>query len=193
MAISLIRARMPVTPDAARRHDLRLSATAIVLKVDLREFAAMYPPVDPQPRPGDPADVTRRLDASDGVMLMPCAPQMQPSSVPGRPDGRHLWVIDAESVPVILETAQAVKPPPLANGVAKHTNLTGGDPACCGGEVWRDEVHSTRLYVNGGSGRYPAKSARQLEDAVDVFRSFGYIVRSAGWSYENDCPERVFR
>jgi hypothetical protein len=32
-----------------------------------------------------------------------------------------------------------------------------------------------------------------LADAVQVFERYGYSVRSAGWSDENDWPERVFR
>jgi hypothetical protein len=157
------------------------------------EFANHYPPAGPLPRPNDPPDVTRQLGADDGVANMPCAPAMRPASRPGDKDSRHLWVILADSVPVILETAPDVRPPPLSLGVAKHTNLTGGAPACCGGEIWLDGADSQRLHVNGGSGRYPAQSPEQLADAVRVLEGYGYSVRSAGWSEENDCPERVFR
>lgn len=159
------------------------------------DFTSRYPSTAPAVvRLGEPADVTRHLIEEDAVANMPaCVSAMVPAGRPGDEDGRHLWVIFTESVPVILETAPDVRPPPLALGVAKHTNLTGGAPASCGGEIWLDGADSRLLHVNGSSGRYPARSPRQLADAVRVFEKFGFAVRSAGWSEENDCPERVFR
>lgn len=122
-----------------------------------------------------------------------CVAMMRSAQTPGSRDNCYLWVILPDSVPVILETADAVQPPPLSMGMAKHTNLTGGAPACCGGEVWLDALRRDYLHVTGGSGRYGARSPTQLADAVHVFEQFGFAVRSAGWSVENDCPERVFR
>jgi hypothetical protein len=118
---------------------------------------------------------------------------MSSAAVPGGKEARHLWVIQPAGVPVIVETGDAVRPPPLSMGVVKHTNLTGGKPACCGGEVWRDVAQVDQLYITGGSGRYPARNPQQLDHAVLVFEGYGFNVRSAGWSEENDCPERVFR
>ena len=145
------------------------------------------------PRPNDQVDSARLLGPEDGVKTMPCAATMTAAARPGYPESRHLWVILPDSVPVILETAPDVQPPPLSLGVAKHSNLTGGGRACCGGEIWLDGTDRNLLYVNGGSGRYPAKSPQQLADAVLVFEGYEYSVRSAGWSEENDCPDRVFR
>jgi hypothetical protein len=163
-------------------------------RVQLAEFAAEYPPTDPLDRPGDPPDAFRLLTDIDGVGLLPtCVATMRATARPGLPEGCHLWVILPDEVPVIIETAEDVQPPPLTLGRAKHTNLTGGGPACCGGELWRDAVDADQLYVHGGSGRYGARSPQQLEDAVRVIEAFGFKVRSAGWSEENDCPARVFR
>ncbi len=116
---------------------------------------------------------------------------------PSTPDGRHLWVIRPADLPVILETAPHARPPPLQSGVAKHTNLTGGEPACCGGELRVDAVSPSLLYVNGGSGRYwrendPGGPAK-LADSVRVFEGLGYRVISAGWDEQNDIPARTFR
>jgi len=111
----------------------------------------------------------------------------------GYRDGLHLWVIVPEAVRVLLESAPTVHPPPLSLGVAKHTNLTGGAPACCGGELWLDAVDPQRIYANGGSGRFTAKSPAHLEDAMSVIESLGFNVVSAGWDIENDRPARVFR
>ena len=112
---------------------------------------------------------------------------------PGHREGRHLWVIVPAEVRVILETAPDVRPPPLSLGVAKHTNLTGGGPAACGGELWLDPADNRKLYANGGSGRYPPRTPKQLEDAIQVLAGLGFTVVSAGWSEDNDVPERVFR
>jgi hypothetical protein len=158
------------------------------------EFAVRYPPAEPLSRPGDTPDAHRRLEMEDGVRLMPeCVSDMPTASPVGDDEARHLWVILPDSVPVILEAGDAVRPPPLALGVVKHTNLTGGGPASCGGEVWLDPADAQQLYLTGGSGRYPAKTPAQLADAVKVFENYGFRVRSAGWSDENDCPERRFR
>lgn len=124
---------------------------------------------------------------------MPCADEMVPGPHPGDPGSRHLWVMGPDGIPVVLESVPELRPPMLHLGVAKHTNLTGGDPACCGGEAWVHEVDEGHLFLNGGSGRYPARTPEELAEAVSVFESFGYTVTSAGWSYENDWPERVFR
>jgi len=74
---------------------------------------------------------------------------------------------------ILLTTAPEVQPPPLECECAKHTNLTGGAPACCGG--------------------YPPRTRVELADAIDVFQSFGFEVVSAGWDDDNDRPERTFR
>lgn len=95
------------------------------------------------------------------------------------------------SIPAILELA--VVSPALESGRAKHTNLTGGGKAACGGELWVDPVVHSKLYVNGGSGRYGPTTTAQLDDAIGVFRSRGYEVVSFGWSEENDEPARVLR
>ena len=95
-------------------------------------------------------------------------------------------------VPYIHERALTVRPP-LETGVAKHTNLTGGAPASCGGELWIDPVDPRRLYVSGASGRYGPDSEQQLNDAVDVMRGRGFLVESFGWDAETNLPARVYR
>ncbi len=49
------------------------------------------------------------------------------------------------------------------------------------------------MYVSGGSGRYPPADARQLADAVDVFRSYGYKVTSLGWDIESGYANRFIK
>ena len=81
--------------------------------------------------------------------------------------------------------------PPLQSGVCKHTNLTGGEEAHCGGEVWF--VSGQRLIINGASGRYPPKGMPELEEIVSAFEAAGYEVWSMGWDPETDRPARILR
>ncbi|MBL9104893.1 MAG: hypothetical protein JNL82_28365 [Myxococcales bacterium] len=163
------------------------------MRMTLTAFAGRHTPQMPKKRP-ETEDQLRKLTLEDGVVCLAHAPF--PDLLPGRRgtlDGKYLWVITPSEVPVILETAPHARPPPLQSGVAKHTNLTGGAPACCGGELWVDPVFSECLYVNGGSGRYQPRSPEELEDAVGVFEGLGFRVICAGWSEDNDAPERTFR
>ena len=91
-----------------------------------------------------------------------------------RSPNTYIWVIDANWVPYIIESTIL-----RLHGPPKHTNLTGGGQAYVGGELWFRT--DTSLYVSGGSGRYFPCHEQQLEDAVEVFRSFGYGVISLGW------------
>lgn len=159
-------------------------------------FAAKYPPEGPFIAAAN-ADQERLLGEADGVIQLLSAPFPEPvPSLPGQSDGRHLWVFGDADVRAILETAPRAQPP-LASGVAKHTNLTGGRPASCAGELWVDNVSSDRLYVNGKSGRYwrpnHANGRLRLADAVRVFEGLGYQVVSAGWDEDNDRPAATFR
>jgi hypothetical protein len=165
--------------------------------MNVTTFTKSYPPKIPAKR-SDVPDESRLLEADDGMGTLPSyVLAAETVTWPGQSleqkDGKHLWVILPEEVRLILEVAPQVRPPPLTLGVAKHSNLTGGAPACCGGELWVDAVDRKKVYANGGSGRYPAKDPQHLEDAMRVLAFFGFEVISAGWSIENDCPERIFR
>lgn len=159
----------------------------------LSQFVKAHPPAGPRKAPEN-EDQIRLLAKEDGVFLLSAPPFPSPAiGRPGLPEGRHLWVIVSRDLPIILETAPNVRPPPLQSGVAKHTNLTGGGSASSGGELWVDAVANDLLYVNGGSGRYGPQSAAELDDAVHVFRGFGFRVESAGWDEDLDMPARTFR
>jgi len=158
--------------------------------VNLAAFVEKYPPAPPA-KPPENADQMRKLVSEDGVIDVVAAPLSKTTGRPGTTEGKHLWVIVPEHLLAVLETAPVR--PPLQSGVVKHTNLTGGEPACCGGEVWADSVDPSKVYVNGGSGRYPPKDPKQLEAAVEVFADLGFRAVSAGWDEQNDVPARVFR
>ncbi len=146
-------------------------------------YSQLYPP-EPPAKLAANEDENRRLDREDGVLILrDCASEdLVPCRRPGEKHAKYLWVIVPDEVPFVLETAPSVRPPPLSLGVAKHSNLTGGEPASCGGELWVDPVENRKLFANGGSGRYPAKTPQQMEDAIRVLAACGFTVVSAGWS-----------
>ncbi len=155
----------------------------------LGEFLEQYPPRQPS-KPPENADEHRLLTEVDGVRRLPSTPQVtgaRPPTRKGDPDA-HLWVFEESGAPYILEMARVE--PPLQSGRVKHTNLTGGGAASCGGEIWFETP--TRVFMHGSSGRYPPSRA-QFEDAVRVMKGFGFDVVSFGWDVEQDRPEIVLR
>ena len=85
----------------------------------------------------------------------------------------YIWVIDDEGIRYVIEQSIDGRPNP-----PKHTNLTGGEEAYVGGELWFSS--DTSIYLSGGSGRYPPRNELELEDIVRVFESYGYTVTSLG-------------
>lgn len=161
------------------------------MKID--EFAGAHPPHQPRIPPSN-EDELRQLTAADGVWKLSDAPAKNTTGdVPSRKGdtGCILWVITGSELPYVPERARVS--PPLASGMAKHTNLTGGGSACCGGEMWFETPNATRVYLNGCSGRYGPTSAQQLVDAVEVFEQMGYDVVSFGWDRETNRPRMVLR
>ena len=177
---------------APRSPSTSANRTVASGRMELSAFAERYPPLPPALAPAA-ADQLRLLVAEDGVRELQSPLDGAAPGVPGTKLGRHLWIIARTGIPFILETAPDVRPPPLSSGVAKHTNLTGGDGACCGGELWVDPSDAGRLFVNGGSGRFPPRSPQQLAEAVRVIERRGFGVVSAGWDEDNARPARVFR
>ena len=132
-------------------------------------------------RPSDFDHETIQIEAEQGFRLLGLAPARSvsfgcpPASRTEPGANRYLWVIDERGIPYILEEPLAA----ICSNLPKHTNLTGGGRAYLGGEMWFSSP--MEMYVSGGSGRYPPVDRRQLEDAVQVLRSFGYEVDSLGW------------
>ena len=167
------------------------SASIVSMKLD--EFRGRFPPHAPRRAPAN-EDELRRLEESDGVRLVGAPPLDVPEEYRRVPEHSgdnacHLWVFHGEEIPHILEHAPVAEA--LESGVVKHTNLTGGKKASCGGELWLDPIDDDKLYVNGCSGRYGPRTPVQLGAAVEVFEQLGYKVKSFGWDDEANAPERV--
>ena len=138
-------------------------------------------------------DELKELVGADGVRLLGASPT---ETTAWNPEPRrkgdtncHLWVIDARGIPYLLEHADVALS--LESRVVKHSNLTGGGPACCGGELWFAAPQASTLYVNGCSGRYAPRSKEHLEAAAAAFRELGYEVVSFGWDEDAGRPAMV--
>lgn len=158
---------------------------------ELRAFREKYPPRPPE-RDGEPHELIQLTDA-DGVRKLGYAPAQ--GVILGKPPSAatqyarinlYIWIIDRYGIPYIVE-----RPLIRLSGYSpKHTNLTGGGAAHIGGELWfADEDH---LFLSGGSGRYPPRNEPHLNDAVGVFRSYGYRVTSLGWDYSRGRARRDY-
>jgi hypothetical protein len=47
--------------------------------------------------------------------------------------------------------------------------------------------------LNGGSGRYPPRSAEELDDVAKAFKAIGYKVAHMGWDAGTNAPARYLR
>lgn len=143
-------------------------------------------------------DEKKLLKYEDGVRDIGPAPVKTSDFVAGYPrtkeyeddsENRHLWVIAKASIPYILEESECCEK--LESRLVKHSNLTGGDAAHSGGEIWfRDE---TSFWLSGASGRYGPGTPEELETICQCFRSLGYQVANLGWDDENKWPARILR
>lgn len=159
----------------------------------LQDFVAKYAPHPPRRQPIND-DESRQLGTGDGVFHLTGAPATGQQGQADEAATRHLWVFRAPEptdLPYILEGAPKVRPR-LASGSAKHTNLTGGGSASCGGELWIDLADGSRLWVNGCSGRYGPTSREQLDDAAEVFRQLGFDVVNYGWDDDTQKPHCLY-
>lgn len=82
---------------------------------------------------------------------------------------KYLWIIDKSGLKIIRESTP--NPKAEKKGVVCHTNITGGQHALQGGELWFGQ--DNRVYVNNKSGRYGANTTVQEEAVIAYFVSLG--------------------
>lgn len=99
----------------------------------------------------------------------------------------YLWVVAANDATFALESTPFGHQ--LETGKVKHTNLTGGADAHCGGELWF--ISESQVLVGGSSGRYGPKSEKELADVAMAFKSEGFQVASLGYDEETGYPATV--
>ncbi len=101
----------------------------------------------------------------------------------------YLWLVRTDDVKVCLENGSLGQS--TERGRLSHTNLSGNVPAHCGGELWFTDAEA--IYLNGGSSRFTARNALELEAIVKGFRVAKYKVCSFGWDEELGRPKRTLR
>lgn len=101
----------------------------------------------------------------------------------------YLWVICQTSIPCMSEIGSCAE----SGGTRKikHTNLTGGGAAYCGGEMWFND--SNFIYFSGASGRYTPRSSNELHLVFECFVASGYAVTCFGWDDDVNKPARELR
>ena len=109
-------------------------------------------------------DATDDGKPEDVVEVNPDTIELDPET------GRYLWVITEAGMHIILE-ATPNDASPRKN--VCHSNITGGQAALQGGELWfgTDE----KIYINYRSGRYGAMSEEQEQIVFDSFIYVGYL------------------
>jgi len=98
-------------------------------------FRAAYPAKGPM-KAADNDDQLRLIDNGDLARLCDGPGSEAPGHPPEisrDPEGVKLWVVRSEDVAHAAETCNFATG--CSDGVIKHTNLTGGTPAHCGGEM----------------------------------------------------------
>jgi hypothetical protein len=139
------------------------------------------------------ADQIKQMGEADGLKLWQDGPVEDGVADPGVPTPdltsesdaeKMLWVVRASDVPYAQEASEFGRK--LESRVIKHSNLTGGGPAFCGGELLVLD-HQT-IVVNGRSGRYGPRSDDELTAVVAAFRKSGYFVWHMGYDVDADQP-----
>lgn len=86
----------------------------------------------------------------------------------------YLWVMKENQIRIILEST----PVECNRTHASHPNLTGGEDAIIGGELWffKNPSGEIEVHINLDSGRYTARDVpSQLPAVMKLFECVGYI------------------
>ncbi|WP_320197096.1 hypothetical protein RMR10_006220 [Agrobacterium rosae] len=131
------------------------------------------------------------MKMDDGLCLLTDGPVGVSTTVPATPvlddtmdSDRRLWTVREADVVHALEGCEYGKT--LKTGKIKHTNLTGGADAFCGGELLF--LSKSSIVVNGDSGRYGPRSEAEMYDVARAFRESGFEVWCAGYDDETNTP-----
>ena len=116
--------------------------------------------------------------------IMSEADRVPPLVSEGRKQHAHLWVVMPDDVRHAPERCAFGRA--LPTGMIKHSNLTAGMPAHCGGELLFEG--NDTIIVNGDSGRYGPRTPEELQAVAMAFRYSGYRVWSMGWDTDAGRP-----
>jgi hypothetical protein len=155
-------------------------------------YRETYPVRDYDPTRVRSEDELRPLTAADGRRNLAPPPLsavsfgVPPYAPAGSGTEKYIWVVLPRAVPFALETNASFE-----SGRVTHTNLTSGQPAHSGGEMWI--IDPLSMVVNGGSGRYPPRSPEELDAVTQAFKACGFEVASMGWDEGVNAPARFVR
>jgi hypothetical protein len=132
-------------------------------------------------------DELRRLTPEEGLQTWDDGPDL--GTTDGTPpvvDGSkvHLWVVKSDEVVHAREHLPIAQE--LQSKIIKHSNLTGGSRAHCGGELVF--ASAGEIVLNGSSGRYGPGSESEMNAVAKAFKESGYGVWSYGWDQSIDKP-----
>lgn len=156
------------------------------------KFRERFSPAKP-PREGliQNDDEKILLDPTQGLEQWEDGSVTGVAEVPARPEigeellcYKRLWVVRSDDVVHAHEFCE--KGRDFETGVIKHTNLTGGEPAFCGGELLF--TNSDTIVVNGCSGRYGPSTEDEMQCVATSFKNSGYKVWSCGFDDETNRP-----
>ncbi len=102
---------------------------------------------------------------------------------------KALWIIGLSDVCFAQERGSFGQL--RGRGYLAHTNLTGGDAAHSGGEMWLTD--DGVMVLNGDSGRYRPRSAEELDEACEAFSDGDIDIISMGWDVDLNRPARTLR
>lgn len=166
------------------------------LEDSFTSFRTKFHPPKP-PRPGlvkNEGEVVQLTEENGlelwvtGIVVHPSMQTVVPKMDNAMKSDTRLWAIREADVVHAHEFCDFGKS--LETGVIKHTNLTGGAPAYCAGELLF--VDESTIVVNGCSGRYGPTSEEEMLEAAKSFRNSGYNVWSQGFDEEADRPVPFF-
>ena len=103
----------------------------------------------------------------------------------------YLWIIVPNLPRVIYANEKDTRALNSNRKRICHTNLTGGEVASGGGEMWFKD--NCTILINGLSGRYPIPNEEALSDAARVFARKGYRTGHMGISKGTGKPRRSAR
>lgn len=159
--------------------------------MDFAVFRETYPAREPNPEVINNDDELVQITVEQGLQFFPqdskAVKYAEPPKTKASKVNTYLWVIGQSENPIAFENLEVGRG--LESEIIKHTNLTGGGLAHCGGELWF--VSEDKVFINGCSGRYGPLSGQELEDAAHAFRTEGFKVASAGYNDETGYPYAV--
>ncbi|MCJ2072887.1 hypothetical protein MKK75_29530 [Methylobacterium sp. J-030] len=134
-------------------------------------------------------DELRPMSSAEGLCVWSdgnhaCNCQTEPSDYPQATkdflDERRLWVVAQDEV--LHAKERCAFGLSLETGVIKHTNITGGKAAFCGGEMI--VVNDNTIILNGRSRRYGPRSSTEMTAVAKSFTGSGYSVWAMGYDDE---------